>query len=152
MSSELSHDTYLLYHRRDDVNEDRRLDSQYEVVKHAILGGRVIDASIPTADIKSVADLGCGTGAWLDDVSNLFSKTGHTDKAENPLLIGFDINARAFNAKPAPGVQFVKQDCAQEFDIKYHGKFDLVHVQALAYTVPEDAFARVVRNMVTLLS
>ena len=153
MTSSHDQQPYLLSYRRDDVEEDRRLNSQHEVIKHAILNGLLIHPSIHTLNSGSaIADLGCGTGVWLDDVANTFLAGGHASRDDSALLVGFDMNAHAFNPNPAPGVQLVKHDCTKPFDARYIGKFDLVNIRGLAYALPRKAFSRLVENAIHLLS
>ena len=141
---------YLLAHRRGDVEEDRRLDFQHEAIKHAILDNQLVHPSISTLGSGcAIADLGCGTGVWLDDVANTLSADG---AASSTVLVGFDTNALAFNANPAPGVELVEHDCTEAFDSRYVGVFDLVNVRGLACALPKNTFPRLVENAVKLLS
>ena len=145
----LGHDQqpYVLSYRRDNVEEDRRLNSQHEVIKHGILDGELIHPSIPTLGPKSaIADLGCGTGVWLDDVANMLFADGHASKESPAKLIGFDTNPHAFNPSPAPGIQLVEHDCTQAFNAKYIGLFDLVNIRGLAYALPKECFCRFVET------
>ncbi|KAL8793246.1 MAG: hypothetical protein Q9195_004182 [Heterodermia aff. obscurata] len=108
MTSTTGEQPYVLSYRKDDVEEDKRLNSQHEVIKHGILEGRLIHPSIATLNSGSaIADLGCGTGVWLDDIANTFFTSGQESKDSPAMLVGFDTNAHAFNPNPAPGVQFV---------------------------------------------
>ena len=144
---------YVLSYRRDNIEEDRRLDLQHEAIKHAILDGQLIHPSVPITELKgAIADLGCGTGVWLDDVANTFFTGEHTMKGESPMLIGFDMNAHAFNPNSATGVQLVEHDCTEPFDTRYIGKFDLVNIRGLAFALPRESFSRLVENAVQLLS
>ena len=146
-SSESS--AYLLSYRSKDQEEDKRLDSQHDVIKHAILDGHLIHPLIPLSAIQtSIADIACGTGIWLEDVRQThFSKpTTHT-----PLLVGFDVNAHAFDPTLAPAVKLIEHDCTQEFPSEYIGKFDLVNMRGLAYAVPKDGFSRLISNAFKLL-
>ena len=60
----------MLGHRRENIEEDRRPDSQHVMITQAIMDGRVIHDSIPTSEVKdAIADICCGTGIWLKDVS-----------------------------------------------------------------------------------
>ena len=144
---------YVLSHRRDNVEEHRRLDSQHEAIKHAIMDGRLIHASIPVTQIRSaIADLACGTGIWLNDVADTLFADSHATGKSSPMLIGFDVNDRAFNPNPGPGVQLVQQDCTKPFDTSYVGRFDLVNIRGLAYALSGQSLSRVIGNAVQLLS
>ncbi|KAF4609847.1 hypothetical protein G7Y89_g15776 [Cudoniella acicularis] len=145
-------DIYLLSYRRNNVEEDRRLNSQHDAIKYAILNGRLIHPSIPATQITSaIADLGCGTGIWLNDIAETLFADPDTADGSYPMLVGFDINAHAFNLSPAPGVKLVKHDCTKPFDASYHGKFDLVNMRGLAYALTPEGFCLVLENVVQLL-
>lgn len=155
MASHEDQEAYVLSYRRNNIEEHKRLDWQHEMIKHAIWDDRLIHDSIPSTLVNmGIADLGCGTGIWLDDVANtLFAcENDNTKNKVTPLLVGFDINSRAFNPSPAPGVRLVQHDCTEPFDDEYIGKFGLVNIRGLAYAVPEEKFPRVVENAVQLLS
>lgn len=144
---------YVLSYRRDNVEEHRRLDSQHEAIKYAIMDGRLIHASIPVTQIRSaIADLACGTGIWLDDVANTLFADSHAKGKISPMLIGFDVNGHAFNPNPGPGVQLVEHDCTKPFNTSYIGRFDLVNIRGLAYALSGQSLSRVVGNAVQLLS
>ncbi|KAI1149833.1 hypothetical protein F4825DRAFT_429006 [Nemania diffusa] len=141
-------DIYLLGYRRDEAQEDNRLNYQHDAIKHAILEGHLVHPSIPAVEItKAIADLGCGTGVWLDDVKNTLFPGNHT----GPRLVGFDLNAEAFNETPAPGVQLIKQDCTKPFDDSYNGTFDLVNIRGLAYALSVEGFSLMIKNAIRLL-
>lgn len=153
MTSTQDQQPYLLSYRRDDVDEGRRLDSQHDVIKHAILGDQLIHPSVRSLGSRSaIADLGCGTGVWLDDVANTLFAVGTATREVFTKLVGFDMNAHAFNPHPAPGVQLVEHDCIKPFDAKYIGEFDLVNIRGLAYALPHKEFSRLVENAIKLLS
>lgn len=153
MTSRHNENSYVLSYRHDNIEEDRRLNSQHDLIKHAILGGLSIHPSINKITPKSaVADLGCGTGVWLDDIANELRAGGHKTEAHSAMFIGFDTNAHAFNSNPAPGVLLVEQDCTEPFETKYIGKFDLVNIRGLAYALPQERFSCLVDNAIKLLS
>ena len=145
--------TYVLSYRQDNVEENERLNSQHEMIKHGILHGQLIHPSICTSGSKpAIADLGCGTGIWLDDVANTLLRDGHATTPDSATLVGFDTNPNAFNPNPAPGVQLVEHDCTQPFNPKYIGAFDIVNIRGLAYALPRESFSRLIENAVQLLS
>ena len=96
--------------------------------------------------------MGCDTGVWLDDITNIFLAGEHASRDDSVLLVDFDMNAHAFNSNPASSVQLVKHDCIKPFDARYIGKFDLVNIRGLAYALPRKAFSRLVENAIHLLS
>ena len=144
--------SYVLSHRRDNVEEDRRLNAQHEAIKHAILNGLLIHPTITEHNApNAIADLGCGTGVWLDDVaSTSFCAQDGGHHATN--LVGFDINAHAFNPNPASGICLIEHDCTKPFDAKYFNQFDLVNIRGLAYAIPRESFPHLLENAIKLLS
>ncbi|KAL8900038.1 MAG: hypothetical protein Q9207_005886 [Kuettlingeria erythrocarpa] len=152
MTSQIDPEPYVLAYRRNNVEEHRRLDTQHHVIKHAILDGLLIHPSISGVEAMSaIADLGCGTGAWLEDVANTYFAGEGTTKGGPAALVGFDINPLAFSQDLAPGVQLLEHDCTKAFDIEYIGKFDLVNIRGLAFALPGTSFPRLVENAVQLL-
>lgn len=143
---------YLLSYRSQDKEEDRRLDSQHDVIKHAILDGHLVHPAIPVPTLDtSIADIACGTGIWLEDVRKTYFGNAPSNTHNTLLLVGFDINSHAFDSNFAPAVRFVEQDCTKEFPVEYHEKFDLVNMRGLAYAIPRDGFASLISNAVKLL-
>ena len=141
---------YLLSYRRDNVEEDRRLNSQHGVIQHAILDGRLLHPSIPIAQLKgAIADFGCGTGIWLEDVKATLFTEPHE---KSPKLVGFDRNAHAFSQNPVAGVQLIEHDCTKPFNAEYIGAFDLVNMRGLAYALSAEEFSLMLGNAVQLLS
>ncbi|KAI4149456.1 MAG: hypothetical protein L6R39_002506 [Caloplaca ligustica] len=153
MSSSQEQQPYVLTYRRNNIEENQRLDSQHQVIKHGILDGLLIHPSIPVAEASvMIADLGCGTGIWLDDVANTYFARVDMTKENHATLIGFDVNSLAFNTNPAPGVQLIEHDCTKPFDPRFTGRFDLVNIRGLAYALPSDGFSRFVQSAVQILS
>ncbi|KAL8924483.1 MAG: hypothetical protein Q9172_002648 [Xanthocarpia lactea] len=143
---------YVLAHRRDDARECRRLNTQHEVIKHAILGGQLVHSSIRRmGTIDTVADLGCGTGAWLEDVANTYFAEDGEFKDSLATLIGFDVNALAFSHSTSAGIQLVEHDCTKPFDARYIGRFDLVNIRGLAFEFPRARFPCLIENAVPLM-
>ena len=140
----------MLYHRRDQIDEEQRLGAQHKIVKHAVFGGRLIFSSVPANEsMNAVADVGCGTGLWLNDLAR--THFGDRLHSNPPMLVGFDVNAKAFTKSPERGVQLVEHDCTKPFDERYYDRFDLVNMRALAYAVPEEGFYSLIKNVLRLL-
>ena len=143
--------SYMLGYRREDVEEDRRLNLQHVMITQAIMNGRLIHDTIPISEVKgAVADICCGTGIWLDDVANLLSASGQAESSS--MLIGFDSNPHAFRHSLSPSIQLIEHDCTKPFHADYIGKFDLVNMRGLAYAVPEQSFTNLIKNTMQLLS
>lgn len=152
MASTPPNSAYLLSYRSKDTEEDQRLDLQHNVIKHAILGGHLIHPSIPLSVVQtSIADIGCGTGIWLEDVRKTLSLDNLAGENGFPSFVGFDVNAHAFDNSLSPAVELIEHDCTQEFDPQYIGKFGLVNMRGLAYALPEQDFSRLISNAVRLL-
>lgn len=146
-------ETYVLAYRRDNAEEYRRLDIQHEVIKHAILDGLLFHPSIRSVGaMNAIADLGCGTGAWLEDVASTYFADEGGKRDSSATLIGFDINPLGFTPTLAAGVQLVEHDCTKAFDSRYTGKFDVVNIRGLAFALPRTTFPRLIENAVQILS
>ena len=150
MTTDEEQKAYMLYHRRDEIEEEQRLNAQHEIAKHAIFGGQLLFPPIPAHESNNaIADVGCGTGVWLNDVARTyFADRLHSDP---PLLVGFDVNSKAFAKTLEPGVQLIQHNCTTPFDEKYHGRFDVVNMRALAYAVQEEEFYRLIENVFGLV-
>lgn len=144
---------YLLSYRSQDSEEDKRLNSQHDVIKHAILGGKLVHPYIPLSAVRgAIADVACGTGIWLEDIRRTYFASHLGDHEGSPLLVGFDINAHAFDLTLSSAVKLVQHDCTTTFPVEYEGKFDLVNMRGLAYAIPRDGFRRLLRNVAKILS
>jgi SAM-dependent methyltransferase len=144
---------YLLSYRSQDSEEDRRLNSQHDVIKHAILDGHLIHPSIPISSLQgSIADVACGTGIWLEDVRKTHFANFAEDLDHTQSLVGFDVNSHAFDATLDPSVKLVQHDCTCRFPPEYIGKFGLVNMRGLAYAIPREGFSRLLNNVIELLS
>src|ERR1051326_2464897 len=116
MTSAVESPAYLLSHRSQDKEEDRRLNLQHDVIQHAILDGYLIHPSIVLPNSQcSIADIACGTGIWLEDVRRTHFCEVPGEQSGGPLLVGFDINAHAFDTNLAPAVKLVRHDCTMAF-------------------------------------
>ncbi|KAL8893194.1 MAG: hypothetical protein Q9192_005506, partial [Flavoplaca navasiana] len=152
MASFSDSEPYVLAYRHDKAEEHERLDTQHQVIKHAILDGQSIHpTTLRLGALNAIADLGCGTGAWLEDVANTYLDSNNGASRSQATLIGFDINALAFTKTSAAGVQLVEHDCTQDFDAKYTASFDIVNIRGLAFALPRASFMRLIKNAVHLL-
>ena len=138
--------------------ETVRLNSQHAFL-HQLAHGQFIHSSIPPSDIHSVADVGTGTGIWLQELAA--TNTLQCDEAFGGRSIGgveyvgFDISAAQFPSDGAmveEGIKFVVHDAAKSFPVRYHGKFDLVNVRLLSYAVKAEELRSVVENVVEIMS
>ena len=137
--------------------ESIRLNSQHAFL-YELAHGQFIHSSIPCLDIHSVADVGTGTGIWLQELA-----TSDTLKCDEKLAdrqcggvdyVGFDISATQFPSdgeKMGKGIKFVVHDAAKSFPTQYHGKFDLVNVRLLSYAIKAEDLRSVVENVVEIM-
>ena len=138
--------------------ETMRLNSQHAFL-HQLAHGQFIHSSIPPSDIHSVADVGTGTGIWLQELAatnTLESDEIFGGKPNGGVeYVGFDISAAQF---PSEGsmvegdIKFVVHDAAKSFPVRYHGKFDLVNVRLLSYAIKAAELQSVVENVVEIIS
>ncbi|RYP22057.1 hypothetical protein DL767_009131 [Monosporascus sp. MG133] len=86
-----------------------------------------VEDSVRGAKQLSVADLGCGNGAWLSDLDRMLSDRGISAK-----LDGYDINTINFPAPPflPQSVSLTKLDVLGELPEELKGTYDIVHVRA----------------------
>ena len=140
---------YMLGHRKGNIDEDRRLDTQHELIKDGILGSYNIHPSIPLHKIKNaIADVGTGTGVWLNDVARGLQTLSALSSVR---LVGFDVTDARFSENPEPGVEFLVHDATKPFPPQFYGQFDLVNVRLLVYAIPEQNFRSVAENVAQLL-
>ncbi|KAJ5776549.1 uncharacterized protein N7511_001560 [Penicillium nucicola] len=137
---------YLL--KRDEA-ETERLNNQHRfLVKVA---GNILHPSIPTEDITAVADLGTGTGIWLEDVANSLPN-------KSVYLHGFDISSAQYppgNEIHRPGrspIPLSVHDALYPFPVEHHGRYDLVHIRLLTAGLQYSSYAIVLQNARELLS
>ena len=96
-----------------------------------------------------MADVGTGTGIWLQGVARDPRFAGNEPKT--PEFVGLDISSQQFSRETAPGMNFVIQSITEQFPQLYHGKFDLVHVRFLSNAIKAQDMAKVVENVVRIL-
>jgi SAM-dependent methyltransferase len=116
--------------------------------------GDLIHPTIPVAEIASIADVACGTGIWLEDLSNALST-----KATSPVsntersYHGFDISPAMFPPEVERGpIQFDVLDILQPVPEEYKARFDLVSLRFLCVAVREVDLGRVIRNVEQMIS
>ncbi|MCJ1382989.1 hypothetical protein MMC17_006102 [Xylographa soralifera] len=130
-----------------DSQESRRLDIQHGFTRRWGHGS-LIHPSIPLTDLHTVADVGTGTGIWINEVAQLLNSNSRTSNC-----IGFDVSAEQFSpaVTRAAGVELEVHDVLEPFAEKFRGKFDLVNVRYLAYGMLEKSLLSVIKNLSELL-
>lgn len=141
-----------------DSAESFRLNSQHAFL-YQLAHGQFIHSSIPRSDIHSVADVGTGTGIWLQELasSDTFKRneTFAGRQSGGVEYVGFDISAAQFPSDGegvGTGIEFVVHDAAKSFPVQYHGRFDLVNVRLLSYAIKAEDLRSVVENVVEIIS
>ena len=115
-----------------DSLESKRLDAQHDYMR-TLSNGHLIHPSVPINVIRTVADVGTGTGVWLRDIATSSSVTN----GEEATFVGFDISPLQFPSPEtvSPNVNFVVHDITKPFPTKYYESFDLVNVRLLSYAI-----------------
>ncbi|ETI27778.1 hypothetical protein G647_00227 [Cladophialophora carrionii CBS 160.54] len=105
-----------------DEHEQTRLDEQHEILNQ--LHGRLFFAPLDPDSVRSVLDIGTGTGIWpiaLADSNLLPCAT----------ITGTDLSAVQPDDVPS-NVYFEIQDCAEEDWVRQPGSVDYCHVRCMA--------------------
>ncbi|KAL8671978.1 MAG: hypothetical protein Q9168_003545 [Polycauliona sp. 1 TL-2023] len=134
-----------------NTQESQRLNNLHEFMRQMTYG-HLIHPSIPIKQLQAVADIGAGTGIWLQQLAKepAFHCLVHGPKAT---FIGFDKSDRQF---PAPEewpahVSFRVHDIVEPFPSEYHEKFDLINLRLLTGSIQSADLDQVVRNVLELL-
>ncbi|RAL02552.1 class I SAM-dependent methyltransferase [Aspergillus ibericus CBS 121593] len=135
------HDKYVL--GRDKV-ESKRLDSQHRLLVK-VSGNTLIHPTLPTEQIRSVADIATGTGIWLEDVTQ-FLERPHIERYYQ----GFDISSEQFPSNPGP-IQLSVHDVTTPFPKEHWNRYDLVHVRLLVAALEESDYRAAITNIYNIL-
>jgi len=121
--------------------EVERLNWQHNYIVRC-MGGHLIHPSIPIDEIASIADVACGTGVWLEDVSKALSASGTERSYE-----GFDISPKMFPPESERGkIKFEVLDIMKPVPEEYHARFDLVSIRLLCAAIKEVDLGYAIRN------
>ena len=134
-----------------DPEESRRLDAQHGFLR-ALAHGELIHPSVPHEKLRAVADVGTGTGVWLQETLQELTSSRQHDPKGVVDFVGFDISPSQFPAEKVAGIDFVVHDVTEPFPPRYHARFDLVHVRLLSYAMKAQDLATIVENIVQILS
>lgn len=144
-------DTYMFDRGK---GESRRLDFQNEFFRH-LTHGSLLHPCIPLNEVSAVADVGSGTGAWIQDVAlSLRGAPEATHQCRKKQeFVGFDISPNQFPAADTnlDGLNFVVHDITARFPKEYHGKFDVVHIRFLSYALKERDLTVALENVTEIL-
>ncbi|KAJ5221119.1 uncharacterized protein N7469_010006 [Penicillium citrinum] len=132
-----------------DQTESERLEKQHFFFM-ALLRNQIIQKSIPRDNLVSIADIGTGTGIWLQEVAKVLPSP-QLD------LQGFDISDAQFPPRHRLRVSenseigLHVQDARKEFPPEHHGRYDLVHIRLLTAGMKAEDYKHVVKNVRSLL-
>ncbi|KAL9120743.1 MAG: hypothetical protein Q9187_002696, partial [Circinaria calcarea] len=148
--------------------ETARLNSHHEFLVH-LSNNHLLHPCIPLSSVHRIADIGTGTGIWLQDVAESLHHLGsfshnhhshhhprrHSRQKKKPELVGFDLSAELFPKSeedgPTKRMRFVVQDVTRPFGTEWRGRFDVVHVRGLQYFLRERDVKAVVENLGEIL-
>ena len=145
--------TYMLtaQDEEEQITESTRLEFQYAFLKYAF-GNRLLHPQIGDLGPSSkVADVGTGTGVWLNDLARTCNSSGTENLEDEARFVGFDIAEEKFPKRNERGVRLVVHDCLKRFPEQWRGIFDVVHLRLLVYAIREVDVVTVVKNVVELL-
>ena len=125
--------------------ESQRLNRQHNFLRR-VAYGHLIQPSIPRSDLRTIADVGTGTGIWAQEVAE------ELESSPNPIeCVGFDVSPEQFRKLEISQVQFVIHDVHTPFPSQYHEKFDLVNIRLLSYAIKANSVQTVVENIVQII-
>ncbi|RDW58235.1 hypothetical protein BP6252_13646 [Coleophoma cylindrospora] len=129
---------------------EKRLNNQHEVLIH-VIDHKILHAPINPSSTTRIADVGTGTGVWLNGISVYLDATP-TENGQTREYSGFDISASHFPPTYPSNFHYEIQDILKPFPEALRGKYDLVHVRLLVAALPQGSMKTVVENLTSLLS
>ncbi|CAG8348969.1 unnamed protein product [Penicillium salamii] len=126
-----------------DEEETKRLNDQHRFL--VAVSGHHIHPSIPKENLTAIADLGTGTGIWLEDVAQTLPGSVH--------LHGFDISSAQFpsHRNHQRPISLSVHDVLHPFPVEHHSRYDLVHIRLLTAGLKKNDYATVLANARALL-
>jgi len=148
MAAEISKNKEVYLFERNEF-EKQRLNHQHKLLIK-LCHGNILHPSIPTFGVQDVADLGTGSGIWLEDLASTLSAI--PSKAPRTYA-GFDISASHFPYDEEKGAacSYAIHDILTPFPEAYHGKFDIVHVRLLVLALKKEQIKVAAENAAKLL-
>ncbi|KAG5302138.1 hypothetical protein I7I48_02364 [Histoplasma ohiense] len=125
--------------------EARRLSSQHPII--ARFAGGLIQPTIPKENIKRVADVATGTGAWLIDTAKELNNPTNT-------YHGFDISVASFPSEipsDTGKISFLEHNALERFPIEFHGQFDLINIRMVVQAFKSAEVPKVISNLMEIL-
>ncbi|KAF8866196.1 S-adenosyl-L-methionine-dependent methyltransferase [Acephala macrosclerotiorum] len=117
-----------------------RLNFQ-DAIALKVSNGMLVHPFIPLSSLKAVADIGTGTGIWLDELQPQVSPETRLD--------GFDMSAAQFSAK-SKGT-FILQNFLEPFPAEYHGLYDLAHIRYMVVALKGWQYRQAIENLITII-
>ena len=136
------------YMLQKDPKESMRLNGQHEFMR-ALSSNNLIHPSIPRNSLQAIADVGTGTGVWLQDTAHELLTSEKPSR--NIEFVGFDVSPQQFPHNRNKGMAFVTHSIIEPFPEQYREKFDLVHVRLLSYAIKAHDLLKAVENVVEIL-
>ncbi|EED13940.1 hypothetical protein TSTA_101760 [Talaromyces stipitatus ATCC 10500] len=139
-----------LFNRNDF--ERKRLNKQHELLV-SLCNGNLLHPHIPKAAIGRLADIGTGSGIWLDDVAEkLEPDLEATSSLTEREYAGFDISAAHFPANPRPDTCYIVHDILEPFPNQFHNFYDVVNVRLMVLALKKYDIRVAAMNVAALLS
>ncbi|KAF5573230.1 Methyltransferase domain-containing protein [Fusarium pseudocircinatum] len=129
-------------------DEKQRLNDNHRVYRHMTEGDLLpvpIQTYVQSLPAPVIADIGTGTGIWLQEISREMPKLAQ--------LHGYDIDGSKFPVADSvsPNVTFRLHDALLPFHKELHAKYDVVHVRLLYLALKKEDWAVVAANIRTIL-
>ncbi|OGE46704.1 hypothetical protein PENARI_c118G09639 [Penicillium arizonense] len=135
-------DTYIFLR---DKKESHRLNKQHQFIAK-IIGGP-INNTIPLDSLTAIADVGTGTGVWLEEVRQLMNETCPDIQR---VYQGFDISDAQFPYF-SENTRFEIHDILLPFPSNHINRYDLINMRLLVGAIKESDFAVAIQNLITML-
>ncbi|GLI77748.1 hypothetical protein PoHVEF18_006042 [Penicillium ochrochloron] len=107
--------------------------------------GYLLHPAITQHEHMRIADVGTGTGIWLQELANVLPSSCQLD--------GFDISDALLPDKSSlpENITFYLQNLLQPFPEQFIGKYDVVNVRVMVVALSSNEWEPAVRNLMTLL-
>ncbi|KAK5999354.1 hypothetical protein QM012_005572 [Aureobasidium pullulans] len=129
-----------------DAAESARLNAQHNVWKTNI--GYLFHPRIQSdlAENACIADIGTGTGVWIEDLATEMSVNGRAARYE-----GLDISSSQFPQSSQNGVVFSTFNLLEPAPKHMHATFDVIHLRLLILGLPRNTWKSACENILSLL-
>ncbi|KAF5368378.1 hypothetical protein D9758_002469 [Tetrapyrgos nigripes] len=139
-----SPETYL-YVRSQNEEERKRLNKQYNFMKHQFREGRLVhDPSLVLSPDVSILDVGVGTGAWLLDMAKVLPSTANLYGVDISLDLVPDVVGYFPNLH-------LSQHPVTSLPAEWTNKFDLVNQSLLFLGLTKDAWPKALSELFRVL-